>query len=774
MVVAITVNTVPRGEFFVVRTPQGDYLVRSDDLRALGLAAARGTTVTHDGEPHVSLRSIAGLAFALEEATLVLRLTVEPRLLQATVLDLGSRRRVAPVDASQPSAFLNYAFDVSDSTGHREPQLSFTGEAGARWSELLFTTNFNTLQADGGRRLVRLMSTVTRDDVAAMRQWVAGDFFASSWEMGTGATLGGIGVSRRFSLDPYLIRYPTYTLTGSAPLPSEVELYVDGQRVRTERVQPGSFELRELTGYGGARDVYLLVRDPFGRVERIDYPLYFSDQPLQQGLHDYSYGLGAIRRNLGHRSNDYGPPAFAFYHRYGVTDALTLGVRGEGSRELRNGGVMATVVLGQAGVLGLAASASAVDGIDGHAAAATYSYQARDIGASLYVRHNSRRYVTLGSPLQVSGRRWDLGANATFSLGAAGWFSLAHSVQRGHTGDAFALPAPGQPFTVNVVGDRRDTVLSYGVPLPTGRASVTATLNHIKDRTGSRNEFHVRMSLALDPSHRVQASYQWLQDARITNLQYSQSQPVGEGLGYELQGTHADLHEGHQLQLATTLQYNAPAAIVRASYGLHRTTVGQASTDRRWHAGVAGSVALLAGELALARPINDAFGLVRTGELADVPVTVNGQPMGRTDARGMLFVPRLTPYTDNQVAIAPENLPLDYAIGTTRKRVAPAARGGVVVDFDVSRVQGFSGKVVLAVDGAAGAPMEYGEITLSSPSFRVVLPTGRAGEFYVENLAPGAYDFTVRTPGQGCRGNLQVPVSQEPFVLLGEVRCSRE
>ena len=99
------------------------------------------------------------------------------------------------------------------------------------------------------------------------------------------------------------MRFPTQSLTGSVALPSDMEVYLDGQRIRTERLRPGEFELRDILAYGGARNVQVVLRDAFGRVEQLNYSLYFTDQPLQPGLHEYSYNFGAMRRQFGLQSN---------------------------------------------------------------------------------------------------------------------------------------------------------------------------------------------------------------------------------------------------------------------------------------------------------------------------------------------------------------------------------------------------------------------------------------------------------------------------------------
>ena len=94
----------------------------------------------------------------------------------------------------------------------------------------------------------------------------------------------------------------------------------------------------------------------------------------------------------GVESNDYGPMAFAGFHRYGVTDALTLGIHGEGKSGLFNVGPTARIVLGAAGLLNMAGAVSENDGHTGVAALVSYSYLGEHWNAGLLVRKESQNY----------------------------------------------------------------------------------------------------------------------------------------------------------------------------------------------------------------------------------------------------------------------------------------------------------------------------------------------------------------------------------------------
>src|SRR5690606_9217579 len=143
---------------------------------------------------------------------------------------------------------------------------------------------------------------------------------------------------RRFELDPWLQRTPLPTLAGAAETPSTLEVYMDGVLVRRERIEPGTFELRNLPVMAGSGEARYVLRDAFGRETEVSGNYTVGATLLRRGLTDYVYTLGFRRESLGIDSGDYGDPVFLGAHRLGVTDWMTAGLRFEGAPSLTSGG----------------------------------------------------------------------------------------------------------------------------------------------------------------------------------------------------------------------------------------------------------------------------------------------------------------------------------------------------------------------------------------------------------------------------------------------------
>lgn len=769
IVVRVVLNTENKGDVFVERTPDHDFLVKPEDLKAMGFRDPPGTVVLVDGEPHISLRSMPGVSSKFNERDLTLDISAAPQLLATQAIAMDVPRRAPAVTPSPNSLFVNYALNAThaDSVSSRP---GFAGELGWRSGNLLFLTGGNTIQRPEGKRdFIRLMSSVVHDDRTELRRVVVGDFFTPTREFSNGVNLGGVSISKLYGLDPYFIQYPMQSISGNVALPSDLEVYVDGQRVRTDRLKPGEFELRDILAYGGARNVQLVLRDAFGRVQQLNYSFYFSDQPLRPGLHEYSYNLGAMRRRYGVQSNQYGPAAFSMFHRYGFSEGVTLGVRAEGTKGLLNAGPLATLVLGGAGVASLALAASSIAGQHGAAGLASYTFQSKNWGLGASLRRDWKHYAGLSDAISVTNRKYEASASASYYMGQAGTVSVSHSALSTRGGFSASPPNPTQPFAVTLLEKSRISTLGYSVPLMSGRAVLTASLSHFKDASGaSRNEGFVGVNIFLDKDYSVAASYRGDKHTNTESLEFNKRQPLAEGLGYTLSADRSAAADGHDVRLKSSFQYNAPAAILRAELARDRNRQGLAFDEYR--ASVAGGIGYVDGTLAAGRPINGSFGVVKVGDLRGVSVLVNGERIGETGADGKLFVPSLSAYVDNEISIAPETIPIEYSMSGISKRISPSYRSGTAIDFPLKKLQAFTGLLKARQDDRI-SPVEFAEISIRLGASAHLFQTGRGGEFYLENLVPATYAATVSVGGKPCTFDLVIPESNEIFVELGEVVC---
>ena len=514
--VKVFLNGVEKGEFLVRHLDDGDFLMRTADLAAMGLSVPPGRTVEVDGEPHRSLRSLEQLSFAFREKTLSLEMTVHPSVLPVRVIDFLPPRQPKVLYPKDPSGFFNYGVTwTGGDTGDAE-SLGIAGQMGARRGDYLFLSDavFEKTRAD--RRMVRLSTNVTRDWREEMRRMVLGDLTASSGDLGTGVNLGGVGFSKIYRIDPYFLRYPLAGVGGMVSLPSDAEVYLGGTRIRTERLLPGRFELKNISSIGGRNDVTVVIKDPFGREQMIRYPFYFTESLLEKGLHEYSYNVGFLRRKFGEESDRYGPLAFSAFHNYGVSDRVTLGGRGEGSGDGANLGPQAAFRVGDAGIVSLSLAGSARrDGRLGAAGEVTHSFQGGAVSTRILLKGESRDYAVAAEEERdpADTARYEVAAGAGYGTSRAGTLSVDFNYLKRHEGM-----------------DRRTAAVAYSRTIG-WNVSVLCSFRNVRDGE-TVNEFALGVNYYPGRDLSLNAGYREADGVRTETVQARKNLPAGEGWGY--------------------------------------------------------------------------------------------------------------------------------------------------------------------------------------------------------------------------------------------------
>jgi outer membrane usher protein FimD/PapC len=78
--------------------------------------------------------------------------------------------------------------------------------------------------------------------------------------------------------------------------------------------------------------------------------------------------------------------------------------------------------------------------------------------------------------------------------------------------------------------------------------------------------------------------------------------------------------------------------------------------------------------------------------------------------------------------------------------------------------------VVIDDQGATVLPT-YGQIIVQVGQQQVVSPLDEAGNFYLENVPPGAYSAEVQYAAGACTLPLAVPAGATALVNVGTIRC---
>jgi len=745
-ILKIFLNQEEKGEFFVDVTEDGDFLVRMEDLKKMGFSEIRGKVLALEGEEFASLQSMEGVRTLFDEKKLALELTADPQILEKRVFTLRYPRQAKVYYPKDMAAFLNYNLTTFARDSFTYDRTVLTDQLGFRAGDFLFLSDSSYAQRRGeGGQFVRLMSNVTYDRREDLKRIVFGDFFASSGELGSTLNMGGISFSKNYNIDPYFIKYPEIGFSGLASLPSELEVYRDGVLIRKERVAPGGFDLRDIPTYVGAGLAEVVLKDPFGREQRIPLPYYFTDTLLKKGLHEYSYNIGFLREDFGVVSNRYNDFAFLGFHRYGMSDSLTAGIGAEASRRVFNLGLSSILsVPRQLGVINASVAWSdSKGGRDGIGGSVSYLYQGQNLSFNLLVRSFTRDYSNISTETAQDRTKYEASVGAGYFSSTLGSLSLGFDATRKYSGL-----------------ETKSLLASYSRKI-TDRSNVIA--NFKRDIENRINEFNISINYYFNYGITASSGYQRTDGNSSERIQVTKNLPLGEGVGgrasFEANQAESRNFNNYNLQLLYNAKYG--------QYGAEFISTDRAET---YSFSAAGGLTFVKDSLNFSRPIQDSFALAKVGDLKEVRVYLNNQEIGRTGNSGKILIPNLGSYYENQISINDKDIPMEYALSEVMKYVSPLLRSGSYIEFGTMKIQGFTGTLKVKV-GQEIKPLEYIEFKLMVEGKELLSPTGKGGEFYLENIKSGKYRGELRYLDKDYSFDIIIPKSDEIIVDLGEIIC---
>ena len=304
---------------------QGEVFVAAADLQDWGIRPPYPQARRHEGKLLYSLDEFPGTQVTLDAQNAAMAVDFPAER-------MGGNRELL-VDGDTPpvshgtGAYLDYDLsytDAGESFASAFLAPTFFSRFGSLDNQWVYRGTGATDDEQWEDGWVRLDTTYSLDDPDRMRSFRAGDVIGMPGPWGGAYRIGGVQLATNFSTRPTYITFPVPSVSGDARLPSTVDLYVNGALRSRESVDPGQFEINDIPVTTGDGQVRMVVTDVLGREQIYSQDFYASSELLRDGLSEYSYSVGALRRNYGAVSNDYDDIAFLGSHRYGISSELTL------------------------------------------------------------------------------------------------------------------------------------------------------------------------------------------------------------------------------------------------------------------------------------------------------------------------------------------------------------------------------------------------------------------------------------------------------------------
>lgn len=729
---SVTLNgrRASEGGLFVEPPGGGGLAAQLALLEAWRIKTDSARVLTFQGEPYYPLDAIPGATFTIDRQNLTLALEVPPEQFAGSVIAAAPESRPRPVAGT--GGFVDYDLLAQAGTD-LDHGLSGLFELGAFGQPGTALSSFRADDLTEGPGITRLDTTLSRDVPDARTTWRLGDSIAAGGALAAPVRFGGLQYATNFAVDPSFVTFPLPAIGGLAQQESVVDVLIDNLRRDSRSVPPGPFTLDSLPVVTGAGEVQLRVKDLLGREQVVTQPYYVSSRLLKPGLHDFSYQAGALRRDYGRSSFDYGDAIAAGTHRLGMTESFTGEAHGEIQLDQQSLAVGGSWLLGRFGVLSGGVGASRSDEGPGVLGQAGYEYDGRRFNFGLRTRLTDDAFRQAGADGEDA--RVDQ-ASVGVDLdryGRLGLLFLHRDARRREDvtslASTYSIPLGPGALTLRaaqLVEPQSELALTALYTVPLGpRRSLTTDLTKRGD------------------DHRAGATFRQTRGASDLGLDYRLAADAG----------NAGNHLGARLSYQSTL-------------GAADLEVERLDDRNSLRTGVNGSLAVVDGEVALSRRIGRAFGLVDLPGFPDVRVYLDNREAGRTDGDGRLLLPGLRPYESNRVRLAVEDLPLDAEITTAEVEAVPFERSGVTIGFPVTRGE----QATAILRDAAGAPLPTG-LRLRSGDGKVTAWVARDGFSQLKGpltapvtvaSEPGAASFTCDLPAVS---------SEELLPDIGTIAC---
>ncbi len=718
----ISVNSNISKDLISIRQDQDRKLyIRSRDLKTLRLKMDEHIP----DNQWVCINDLNGIQFKYLENDQSLNLKVPSNMLTGYSVDLNGQQVTSPqLLKMKPlnAAILNYS--LYNTITNDENVFSGTAEGifnsaiGNFSSGVLYNGSNETSYSH--EKWVRLESKWQYVDPEKIRIYTLGDFISNSPDWGSSVRLAGFQWSSAYSQRGDIVTSALPQFSGSAALPSTLDLYVNQQKIYSGLVPSGPFDIKQLPFISG-NEVTLVTTDATGQQSITKKPYYFSSKILAKGINEFSVDVGMPRYNYGLYSNDYDDATFASGAiRYGYSNSLTLSGGAEASTDgLSNLGTgFAKNVLG-IGVINADIAASQYKDENGYSALLGLEGRiSKNISFNTSYRKVFDNYFDLARVSQVRYLK-DNQINAE-SQNYLNYSALADEIFRAginynfYTGYGVYLGYNQIKYSDNSY-KLLSTNLSGSLDKNWGfYASAYKDYENHKD-------YGVYFALRYTPSSKVNAITSVSSDSG--SLRYRQeifglSEPQIGSFGW---GGYVERdQDANENNASVYASYRAWAAYLTGRYN-------RFGDNDQVALSATGSLVAAAGRIFAANEIGDGYAVV-TNAGPQSQILNGGVNLGGTDKSGRFLIANLRPYMSHHIYLDPSYLPLEWEVSSTNQTAFVGYRQGTLVDFGAHQV--ISGLVKL-VDQNNSPLMPGYTVRINDQQNGMV---GYDGEVFIPNL----------------------------------------
>ncbi|MEB3866011.1 fimbria/pilus outer membrane usher protein [Acinetobacter sp. IK31] len=718
----ISINSDISTDLISVRQDQdGKLYIRARDLKVLRVKMDEHTPDSQ----WVCINELKGIQFRYLENEQSLNLQVPSSMLTDYSVDLNGQQitsphllKMKPLNAAIFNYSLYHTLTNDENVFSGSAEGIFNSAIGNFSSGVLYNGSNETSYSH--EKWVRLESKWQYVDPEKIRIYTLGDFISNGSDWGNSVRLAGFQWSSAYTQRGDIVTSALPQFSGSAALPSTLDLYVNQQKIYSGLVPSGPFDVKQLPFISG-NEVTLVTTDATGQQSITKQAYYFSSKILAKGINEFSVDVGVPRYNYGLYSNDYDDATFASGAiRYGYSNSLTLSGAAEASTDgLSNLGTGFAKNLFGFGVINADIAASQYKDENGYSALVGLEGRiSKNISFNTSYRKVFDNYFDLA---RVSQIRY-LKANQITSQpqNYLSYSALADEIFRAGINYNF-YAGYGAYLGYNQIkfSDNSYKLLS---------ANLSGSLNKnwgfytsaYKDYENHK-DYGIYFALRYTPSTRINAITSVSSESGKTTYRqeingFSDPQIGAFGWGGYVERDQ----DANQNNASVYASYRARAAYLTGRYN----RIGE---NDQVAVSATGSLVAAAGRIFAANEIGDGYAVV-TNAGPQSQILNGGVNLGATDRTGRFLISNLRPYQLHHIYLDPSYLPLEWDVTSTNQTAFVGYRQGTLVDFGAHQV--ISGLVKL-VDQNNSSLLPGYTVRINGQEDGVL---GYDGEVFIPNL----------------------------------------
>lgn len=578
-------------------------------------------------------------------------------------------------------------------------------------------------------RWYRGNTTIVKDDESNAIRYSAGDVSSSAYGYLGSQAIGGISISKEYSITPYKISTPSRSQEFSVESRSVVRYYVNNSLLKTEFLNSGKYSVRDIPLNNGVNRIVVEVEDEFGNKKFFNFVESFSNELLRKDEVKYDLSIGKLSTESNYQKKYTKNSAYTSgYFKKGWSDRFTSGVylqNNRGSSLLGTENLLAT----QYGNWGLGLARSKHSSNSGNAY--TFNYFISTYSNLINSLH------TINFRFEKRDQKFNEGLN--FSLGRFMYnSSLAYSVP------VFDWASLGVGFNYSKPFSRTYDD-KYGLDASiTGRifksSSMTFYLSNMRDEYKKWNQFfYVFLNFSFDEGYSYVSSFY---DSNSQTKRLSYYHDKGESVN-SLKVLGSVESSKYTKNGEVDLSYNAPLV----EFGLRESIINESKNNYYGKSAfrLLSSINFVSDEefkVSVSRPITNSFAIVAPDE------NLKGQKIGlksngnRIVEKSGLFnevtVRDLIPYQYRRLQLDTSKLKEGTSLKEESYIVYPTYKSGHLL------LARSSGKIAIKgqLKNDKGQPLGLivgeviGENQQAIPFF-----TNKNGYFFIEGIGPGNLKF---------------------------------